>query len=291
MRSLIRNTVSSSNFSLTEGALSYGECLIAGETKETVLFSCHCCHPSLANDNLSGIAVAIQLARSLLGRKLRRSYRFLFIPGTIGSITWLARNEDKVADIRHGLVLSCLGDAGGMTYKRSRRGNAVIDRIAAHVLRHDGVAHSLRDFIPYGYDERQYCSPGYNLPVGCLMRTPNGEYPEYHSSADNLSLLRPESLEHSLSVLEKIVAVIEGEALYESLNPKGEPQLGRRGLYATMGGAAQPAFDSMTLLWVLNLADGEHTLLDMAERADLPFTKIRAAADALFQAQLLAPVA
>jgi aminopeptidase-like protein len=275
---------------LMPGHLSYGELLIPGETDDTVLFSCHICHPSLANDNLSGIAVATMLARHVQTLRPRHSYRFLFIPGTIGSLTWLARNEDKVGRIVYGLVLSCLGDAGGMTYKQSRRGNAAIDHVVAHVLRRDEVPHSIRQFVPYGYDERQYCSPGFDLPVGCLMRTPNGEYPEYHSSADNLSLLRGESLSHSLAVLRRVVGVIEGDAVYRSRNPKGEPQLGRRGLYAAMGGQRAASYDQMALLWVLNLADGHHSLLDMAERAGVPFETLRAAADALLAAELLEPI-
>ena len=274
---------------LSPGHLTYGELVIPGESKETVLLSCHICHPSLANDNLSGIAVATMLAHHIASLRPRYTYRLLFIPGTIGSLTWLARNEDKVDSITHGLVLSCLGDAGCMTYKQSRRGNAAIDQIVAHVLSHDEVAHRIRPFIPYGYDERQYCSPGFDLPVGCLMRTPNGEYPEYHSSADNLSLLRPESLVHSLAVLQRIVAVIEGNEVYRSRNPKGEPQLGRRGLYATMGGQRSASYDQMALLWVLNLADGRHSLLDTAERAGVPFAAIRAAADALLPTNLLEP--
>jgi aminopeptidase-like protein len=275
---------------LKPGHLSYGELLIPGDLDDTVLFSCHICHPSLANDNLSGIAVATMLARHIQTFRPRYSYRFLFIPGTIGSLTWLAHNEDRVGRIVHGLVLSCLGDPGGMTYKQSRRGNATIDRIVAHVLHHDEVSHRIVPFIPYGYDERQYCSPGFDLPVGCLMRTPNGEYPEYHSSADNLSLLRPESLIHSLAVLRAIVALIEGDAVYRNRIPKGEPQLGRRGLYATMGGQRTASYDQMAILWVLNLADGRHSLLDIAERAGVPFATIRAAADALLAADLLEPI-
>jgi aminopeptidase-like protein len=272
---------------LEPGELSWGELLIPGESQRTVLFSCHICHPSLANDNLSGIAVATMLAQHLVRLRPRLSYRFLFIPGTIGSLTWLARNEDQLGRIAHGLVLSCLGDAGGMTYKQSRRGDAAIDRIVAHVLRHDGTPHRIVPFVPYGYDERQYCSPGFNLPVGRLTRTPNGEYPEYHSSADNLSLVRPESLAHSLSVLRRIVATIEGDAVYRSRNPKGEPQLGRRGLYPAIGGQRTTGYDQMALLWVMNLADGDHSLFDTAERAGLPFATIRAAADALYAAELL----
>jgi aminopeptidase-like protein len=274
---------------LAPGHLTYGELFIPGSTDETVLFSCHICHPSLANDNLSGIAVAAMLARHMAALTPRYSYRFLFIPGTIGSLTWLARNEDLARKTTHGLVLSCLGDAGPVTYKQSRRGNAAIDRIAAHVLRQSSAHHSIRPFIPYGYDERQFCSPGFNLPVGCLMRTPNGEYPEYHTSADNLSLLRAESLAHSLSVLRQIVGVIEGNETYRSRNPKGEPQLGRYGLYGTIGGQSA-GHDQLALLWVLNLADGEHSLLDTAEYAGIPFSVIRAAADALLAVGLIEPL-
>jgi len=272
---------------LAPGHLSYGELLIPGQLDETVLFSCHVCHPSLANDNLSAVAVATMLGRYIQTLRPRYSYRFLFVPGTIGSLSWLARNESAIGRIVHGLVLSCLGDAGAMTYKQSRRGNAVIDRAVAHVLRHDAATHQIRPFVPYGYDERQYCSPGFNLPVGCLTRTPNGEYEEYHSSADNLSLLRPENLAHSLGVLQQIVAVIEGDAVYRNRNPKGEPQLGRRGLYGAMGGGRAAASDQMALLWVLNLADGSHSLLDIAEQAGIPFQTIRRAADALIAADLL----
>jgi aminopeptidase-like protein len=273
-----------------DGSLSYGELLIPGETTAEVLISCHSCHPSLANDNLAGIAVATMLARHLARTPRRLTWRFVFIPGTIGSLTWLARNEAVVPRIRHGLVLSCLGDAGAVTYKQSRRGDAAIDRIVAHVLRHSGDAHRITPFIPYGYDERQYCSPGFNLPLGCFMRTPNGAYPEYHTSADDLALMRPASLEDSLAKLKQVAAIIEGDALYRSRNPKGEPQLGRRGLYRAMGGLSNAGHDEMALLWVLNLADGEHTLLDMAERSELPFSQIRSAADALLAADLLEPV-
>lgn len=277
--------------SLEPGHLTYGECVIRGERDEEVLLSCHICHPSLANDNLSGLVVATMLAQHLRRAPRRFTYRLLFIPGTIGSLAWLARNEADVGRIRHGLVLSCLGDAGGMTYKQSRRSNAAIDRIVAHVLRHDSGTSQIAPFIPYGYDERQYCSPGFDLPVGCLMRTPNGQYPEYHTSADNLSLLRAESLAHSLDVLQRIVDVIEGDLTYRSLNPKGEPQLGRRGLYATMGGQRSAGYDQMALLWVMNLADGGHSLLDMAERAQMPFSAIHAAATALAGVGLLELVA
>jgi aminopeptidase-like protein len=278
--------------SLAPGHLTYGELMLPGERQEEVLLSCHVCHPSLANDNLSGIAVAVALARRLMAGKRRFTYRFLFIPGTIGSLTWLAANEARVGLVKYGLVLSCLGDGAPVTYKQSRRGDAAIDRIAAHVLRQSGAPHRLLPFTPYGYDERQYCSPGFDMPVGCLMRSPNGTFPEYHTSADNLDFIRADALAHSLDTLERIVAVIEGDGTYLNLSPKGEPQLGKRGLYRPIGGQKEAGgFDGMALLWVLSLADGKHSLLDTAERAGMPFATIRAAADALQEKGLLAPVA
>ncbi|MBH0208085.1 MAG: DUF4910 domain-containing protein, partial [Nitrospira sp.] len=215
---------------LQAGFLTYGEAYLPGEVSEEVLVSCHVCHPSLCNDNLSGIAVAVKLAETMAARARRYSYRFLFIPGTIGSIAWLAQNEQTVSRIRHGLVVTGVGDAGNVTYKKSRQGNAEIDRAMTHVLRHAGEAHSIIDFFPYGYDERQYCSPGFNLPVGCFMRTPHGQYPEYHSSADNLDLIRPESLSGSYEHCLKVFELLEGNRVYVNQSPKCEPQLGRRGL-------------------------------------------------------------
>lgn len=273
---------------LAPGHLTYGECLFPGETEDEVLISVHSCHPSLANDNLAGMAVGVWLARQLSALPLRYSYRFLFIPGTIGSITWLARNEARVSRIRHGLVLSCLGDPGPSSYKRSRQGNALVDRAAAHVLRQRG-SHRITDFVPYGYDERQYCSPGFNLAVGCLTRSPNGGYPEYHTSADNLDFIRADALEDSLEKVMSVVEILEHNHSFENRNPKCEPQLGRRGLYRHTGGSSPPGFD-MALFWVLNLSDGQHSLLDIAERSGMAFGTIRQAADALLGVDLLAPV-
>jgi aminopeptidase-like protein len=265
---------------LAPGRLTWGELFLPGESPDEVLLSCHSCHPSLANDNLAGIAVAVQLARRLAQRPRRLSYRFLFIPGTIGSITWLAQHPEHVRRIRHGLVLSCLGDAGHLTYKRSRRGSALVDRAAAHVLRHGGP-HALLDFVPYGYDERQYCSPGFDLAVGCLTRTPNGKYAEYHSSADNPAFVRPECLVDSLGAAEAILQVLEGERRYRNLSPYGEPQLGRLGLYGGVAGRAELPNFELALLWVLNQSDGEHGLLEIAERAGMEFQVIHSAALAL----------
>ena len=274
---------------LEPGHLTYAELLLEGETADEVLVSTHVCHPSLANDNLSGIAMATFLARELSTRRRRLSYRFVFAPGLIGSIVWLSRNEDTVARVRHGLVLACVGDAGRTTYKRSRRGDAVVDRAVAHVLRHSGQDYELRDFTPFGYDERQYNSPGFDLPVGLFMRTPHGEYAEYHTSADNLTVVRPEALADSLGKLLAVADVLESDRRYLNLNPKCEPQLGKRGLYRQLGGGKPGGELELALLWVLNLSDGHHSLLDIAERADLNFAVVREAADALERVELLAP--
>jgi aminopeptidase-like protein len=274
--------------SLEPGSLTYGEYQLPGTSPDEVLISCHVCHPSLCNDNLSGIAVATMLAKWLSATAPHRySYRVLFIPGTIGSITWLARNEATAGRIRHGLVLASVGDAGGFTYKRSRRGDAEIDAAVEHVLRHAGTPHKVEDFSPYGYDERQFCSPGFDLPVGCLMRTPHGEFREYHTSADNLDLVRPAALAGSLRACADVVSLLEGNARCLNLSPKCEPQLGKRGLYRALGGQLDRASRELAMLWVLNMSDGSRTLLQIADRAGLPFAQVKAVADVLAEHGLL----
>lgn len=265
--------------SLADGSLTYGEYVIAGKETDEVLVSCHVCHPSVADDNLSGIALAIELAQLLATEPRRYSYRFLFLPGTIGAITWLSKNEEIAKRIRHGLVLTCVGDLGNITYKRSRRSNAAIDRAFTHVLKRSGDAHRIIDFSPYGCDERQYCSPGFNLPVGVMMRSRHGEFPEYHTSADNLSFVRPEALRDSLAKIRDVIEVLEHNRSYVNLSPKGEPQLGRRGLCGMVGGENKKDWE-MAVLWVLNLSDGNSNLLDIAERSGLPFPLIRRATEA-----------
>jgi aminopeptidase-like protein len=274
---------------LEEGNLTYGECLLKGASEEEVLVSCHACHPSLCNDNLSGVGVATFLAKHLAQVPLHYSYRFLFIPGTIGSITWLSLNEDRASLIRHGLVLTCVGDQGHVNYKKTRRGDAVIDRAMAHVLKHSGHAYDIHEFSPYGYDERQYCSPGFNLPVGCFMRTPHGKFPEYHSSADNLELMHPASLADSLSKCLAAFFIVDNDRTYLNQNPRCEPQLGRRGLYRAMGGHRDEKLQETAMLWVLNQSDGMHSLLDIAERSRLAFDIVKDAADMLHSHDLLKP--
>lgn len=271
---------------LAPGSLTYGELLIPGSSRDEVLLSAHVCHPSLANDNCSGLALLAWLGRRLGEERRRLSTRILFAPGTIGSITWLAGNRDRLPRIRHGLTISNVGDAGGPTYKRSRRGNADVDRAAALVLRNVAGAR-FDDFSPYGYDERQYCSPGFDLAVGAIQASRWGEFPEYHTSADNLDFIQPVHLERSLRTVAGILDVLDANRTLRGTMPYGEPQLGRRGLYDDAAGRPLPEVARMALLWVLNLADGEHSLIDMAERAKLDFGAIRAASDRLEAAGLL----
>jgi aminopeptidase-like protein len=273
--------------SLHDGHMTYGELLLKGESSDEVLISTHVCHPSLCNDNLSGIAMAVQLANLLRPLHLRYSYRFLFIPATLGSIAWLSMNRERAVRVKHGLVLAGVGDPGKTTYKKSRRGDAEIDRAACHVLERSREAFEIFDFVPYGYDERQYCSPGFNLPVGVLARTPHGKYPEYHTSADNLSLVQPTFLANSLFKCLSILNVLENNAFCTSKNPQCEPQLGRRGIFRSFSERVGNPDAEMALLWVLNYSDGDHSLLDIAERSGLTFDAVRHAADVLLDQDLL----
>ncbi|MEU4522725.1 DUF4910 domain-containing protein [Amycolatopsis sp. NPDC024027] len=270
---------------LADGSLTYGEHVVPGRVTDEVIVSCHVCHPSLANDNLAGIAVAVSLAQQLASAQPHYTYRFLFMPGTIGSITWLARNASRIEKVRHGLVLACAGDPGSLTYKKSRRDDAEIDRVMQHVLR--SREHRVVDFSPYGYDERQFCSPGFNLGVGSLTRTPYAGYPEYHTSADNPGFVSPAAMEDTLGVLKDAFGVLDRNRRYVNLSPYGEPQLGKRGLYDSLGGRSDAKQAQMAMLWVLNLSDGEHSLLDIAERAGLPFDIVDVAARALHAAGLV----
>ncbi|MFF4470341.1 DUF4910 domain-containing protein [Streptomyces sp. NPDC001599] len=272
---------------LADGHLTYAEHVVRGQVPDEVLVSCHTCHPSLANDNLAGIAVATFLARELAERNPYYTYRFVFAPGTIGAITWLARNRERVERVKHGLVLACAGDPGQVTYKQSRRGDAEIDRVLRHVLTASGRPHRVSEFTPYGYDERQYCSPGFDLGVGSLTRTPYAGYPEYHTSADNLDFVSPAAMADTLAVCREAISVLDRNRRYVNLSPYGEPQLGRRGLYDSLGGRSDAKQAQMAMLWVLNLSDGGHSLLDVAEKSGLAFETVAEAADALHGAGLV----
>ena len=272
---------------LKDGHLTYGEYLIKGDTEEEILLSAHVCHPSLANDNLSGIAVLTYLAKHLEKVSGRYSYRLIFAPGTIGSITWLAKNEDKLNHIKHGLVISCVGDVGSPTYKCSRQRNAEINQAVAYALKNSGLKYNFEDFSPYGYDERQYCSPGINLDVGLLERSKYGTFPEYHTSADNLDFIEPKCLEESLELVKNILFILDANRTYKNLYPKCEPQLGKRGLYNVIGGDQDKAVKQLAMLWVLNQSDGTKSLLDIANVSGVNFKNLYEAAILLEEHKLL----
>jgi aminopeptidase-like protein len=272
--------------SLAPGSLTWGEFVLPGQSEEEILISTHVCHPSLCDDNLTGLAISVHLARALAALPQRRyTMRFLYAPGTIGAIAWLAQNEQR--RIKAGLTLTCLGDSHPFTYKKTVQGDSEVDRAAARALKESGLPHQQIEFFPYGYDERQYNSPGFRMPVGSLMRGRHGTFPEYHTSADDLSFVSADRMLESLTLLHRIVDILDGNASYRNLAPYGEPQLGKRGLYEAMGGTNIPDLQ-LALLWVLNLSDGKHSLLDIAERAAMPFATIRHAADLLIAGALLA---
>ena len=272
---------------LVDGEINYGELLIPGSVDEEFLISCHCCHPSMANDNLSGMAVATELASRMASRELRYSYRFLFLPGTIGSIAWLATNQAAISKISGGLVLACVGDPGPLTYKKSRHGDAVIDRAVRSFFSSECPNSETKEFTPYGYDERQYGSPGVNLAVGSLSRSSYGSFPEYHTSADDMSFITPEAMWDTLEKVEQILFIVDRNTRYLNLKPMAEPQLGKYGLYGTTGGIQTNASSEMALLWVLNLSDGSHDLLAISEKSGIDFSRIHDAARQLVKAGLL----
>jgi aminopeptidase-like protein len=269
---------------LKEGSLTYGELYLPGSSGRDILISAHICHPSLANDNLSGVAVAVHLARHFLGQRLRLGLRFVFVPGTIGAITWLSENESDVARIRDGLVLSGVGDDGPFCYKKSRRGDGLLDRIFARRLA--ALGNRVRPFFPYGYDERQYCSPGFDIAAGCLMRSPYGEYDEYHTSADNLDFIHADALQHSLDLCIAAIDEAQHDVRYVNTNPKCEPQLGRRGLYEPIRAEGMSDIQ-LAQLWMLSYSDGEHSLADIRELSGLDSNTLARAAERLESAGLL----
>ncbi len=291
------NTLEEDNYevlidsTLEEGYLTYGELFLRGKTEKEVLFSCYICHPSLCNDNLSGPVLLTALAKNLINLmhddNLEYSYRFLFIPETIGAINWLFHNEKKVKNIISGLIVTCVGDSGNSTYKKTRDGNTITDKIVEKVLIDSEDSFKIIEFFPSGSDERQFCSPGFNLPIGSLMRTIYGHFPEYHTSADNLNFIKPESLADSLKKYNKFLYIFENNRTYVNLNPKCEPHLGSRGLYGMIGEQTDGYIDEIPIRWVLNLSDGKNSLLDISFRSKMSFERIKKSADLLIKAELL----
>lgn len=272
---------------LRDGSLTYGEFFIPGSTSDEILVSCYVCHPSMCNDNLSGVVLTTLLARELSKVKTNYSFRFLFVPETIGAISWLAANEKNLSKIRHGLVATCLGDPGISTYKRTKHGKAEIDRAVEYVLKNTKDDYQILDFFPTGSDERQFCSPGINLDVGSLMRTPYGKFAEYHTSDDNLKFVQPQFLGDSYSKYLQTIFVLENNKKYLNLNPKCEPQLGKRGLYRQIGGQKITKNSELAMFWMLSLSDGLHDIIDISEKSGLEFEVLLETAQKLEKSNLL----
>lgn len=253
---------------LENGSLTYGQCYLPGETEEEVLFSTYLCHPSMANNELSGPLAAAFLYKQLTTLKRRRySYRFVFAPETIGVIAFLAKEGERLKrQLRAGYVLTCCGDQGPFTYKLSKNPNNENDLIARHILKHNAPTHRIIDFSVGGSDERQYCSPGFNLPVGSLMRTPYQQYKEYHTSLDNKSFISFQAMEETVMQYFRIMKALELNKCYVNTIAFCEPQLGKRGLYPS---SIDPLFNRTQLhrlLHFLSFADGRTSLLEIAEK-------------------------
>jgi len=260
----------------------------------------------MCNDNLSGVVLLTFLAKHLKNLSLQYSYRFLFIPETIGAIVWLSRNEQNVTKIKHGLVATCVGDSGISTYKKSRQGNAEIDQTVIDVLKNSGDDYKIMDYEPIGSDERQFCSPGFNLPVGLLLRTHPYYFTEYHTSADNTEFVKAQYLADSFSKYFKVILKLEenfgkfysknneeelpeidskNDQVFLNLKPKCEPKLDKTGMYRKIGGKNNN--DALTILWVLNYSDGKHSLRDITLRSGIDFKQIKQTAELLHEKKLL----
>ncbi|HBE43229.1 MAG TPA: peptidase M28 [Bacteroidales bacterium] len=272
---------------LEKGVLNYGEYFKKGKSEDEFLISCYICHPSMANDSLSGVGLTAWLASEIALRDTYYSYRFLFIPETIGSIVWLARNKNQAQRIKFGLIATCLGDPGDFTYKKSRIGSSSIDKTCEYVLRCSGQSYTIEDYYPLGSDERQFCSPGFNLPVGSLMRSRYSKFDQYHTSADDLGFIKDSALEEMYQIYLRVIEIVENNFFYRNLNPFCEPNLGKRGLFRNSRVLADFPKIQEAYFWVLNFSDGSNDLLEIAEKSGLPFHVIVQAVTDLCNDKLL----
>lgn len=255
---------------LEPGSLTYADLVIKGRSQKEILFSTYVCHPSLANNELSGPVVATFLAKHFISKNDNYyTYRFVFTPETIGTIAYLSKHlEELKKNVISGYVITCIGDSGSFSYLQSRQENALVDRATIHVLKNTEKEYRLYDYLSRGSEERQYCAPGIDLPVGSLMRTKYNEYPEYHTSGDNLEIIEPLELERSLQKYKLCVDVIENNRVYNA-TVRGEPELGKRGLYPTIS-TKKSTMNIKTMMNLLAYCDGQNDLLWIAEKINEP---------------------
>lgn len=271
------------------GSMTIGEAVIRGQSDKEILLSTYICHPSLANNELSGPLVTAFIYRELKKQQnLKYTYRFIFVPETIGSIYILSvKGEYWKKNLKAGFVVTCIGDKGKFTYKRSRIGNSLPDRAVEIILKQTENEYNIIDFFPSGSDERQYCSPGFNLPVGSLMRTMYGKYPEYHTSADNKDFVSFEAMEQAVLKYLEVIELIEKNEKYINKMPYCEPQLGKRGLYPTLGSQKGTEDFVRSMMWVLNLSDGDHDLISISEKSKIPVKDLIPVIDKLIENGIL----
>ncbi len=280
---------------LHAGSLTYGDCVVPSTENESreILISTYLCHPSMGNNELTGPLLSAFLYRKLAAQKVRRfNYRFVIAPETIGALAYLSKHGEHLKKYCHaGFIVTCCGTDDDLTYKRSRRGDATVDRCTEHVLKyftpHIQTNYSVVDFFPEGSDERQYCSPGFNLPVGSLMRAMYGTYPEYHTSLDDKDFISLPALVNTIEVYMKTVQAIEANHTYLNTKPYGEPQLGSRGLYPTLANVRERDKQLKLTMYILNFSDGEHDLCAIAEKAGAPIWELYPIAEKLRERDLL----
>lgn len=290
---------------LAPGSLTYGEALLPGSSGREYLFSTYCCHPSLANDNLSGPVLWTLLLAWLRDQPRRHSYRFIIIPETIGALAYLALHADAMRALSGAFVVATVAGPGRIGYKRTFLGDHYLDRLVRQTFREFRLEYVEYPFDAGGSDERQYSSPGFRIPTGMICKDKYYEYPYYHTSLDNLDFARAEYLVQTLRMYQAVIENLEHDRVYRSLNPNGEPMLGRRGLYPQVGGSirqqaagngqAEPVAadgvhygdDLDAIRWLLFYGDGKTSLLEIAERTGLPVRQLRQVAETLCRHQLL----
>lgn len=276
---------------LKDGFLTIGDFVIKGDLDEEIIFTTYTCHPSMAINEISGMLVLAFLAQKISKLPERRyTYRFVFGPETIGSIAYLAQWGKHLKEkMTAGYCVTCVGHNDPFTYKESRRGDSIVDRMTKHVLEGLGVSHSIIPFSPSGSEERQYCAPGFNLPYGSLMRTLYGDYPEYHTSLDNKDIIDFSALSQTIQALFEVVRAYESNITCINNKPYGEPRLSKHNLYVNLGGPKAKDWQH-AVKWLLNYSDGDHDLLEIARKSGYDIHFLRGIADVLMAKRLVSPI-